>query len=346
MFAVYSSIQTDDRAPWSVTLTPTAHAAAFRENPGDCLNCHEASQSLGLCRQPFTNASGCLNSDLGQVSDDGEAYRHWQTQMNRYRRQDKSKRSNKKSHKHNRRRHGSCGDNTRAKVRPLRKMTAKTHTWRTATTSLGLATMVDFPPHPPLPLLFPPLASIRFISQPRRKLELASTKHLPHWKRTTRRRYGTSRTSVTCTAGGKHINLTRCSCYRLGQCSAPTSLDSCFACRVSAKHVVPYIRSTQRHSDTCFCKEPTSSFVACYEFSRCYAGDRSLRLERPSSQGRQESPRFKRRSVGDGSPSGAAPVSYGITQATEACASGAAPLSLGTGACARSAALPPPRAAQ
>ena len=182
---------------------------------------YKRQQSLGLCRQPFTNASGCLNSDLGQVSDDGEAYRHWQTQMNRYRRQDKSKRSNKKSHKHNRRRHGSCGDNTRAKVRPLRKMTAKTHTWRTATTSLGLATMVDFPPHPPLPLLFPPLASIRFISQPRRKLELASTKHLPHWKRTTRRRYGTSRTSVTCTAGGKHINLTRCSCCLLYTSPSP-----------------------------------------------------------------------------------------------------------------------------
>ena len=62
------------------------------------------------------------------------------------------------------------------------------------------------------------------------------------------------------------------------------------------------MRSTQRHSHTYFGEEPTGSFAACYEVSRCYAGDGSLRLERRSSQPRHGRLRFKRHSVGDGSP--------------------------------------------
>ena len=77
------------------------------ENRGHCLNCHEDSHSLRQCRHPFINASGCLNPDLGQVGDDGEAYRRWQARMNRCRRQDKSSRSNKQSNNQNRRRRGN-----------------------------------------------------------------------------------------------------------------------------------------------------------------------------------------------------------------------------------------------
>ena len=89
-------------------------------------------------------------------------------------------------------------------------------------------------------------------------------------------------------SGGKHINFTRCSYYRLVPRPPPTGLDSCLTCWVSAQHVVPYIRWTQRHSHTYFCEELTGSFAACYEVSRGYADDGSLRLER--------------RSVGDGNP--------------------------------------------
>ena len=178
------------------------------------------------------------------------------------------------------------GDDTRAKVRPPLKVTASTHTRRTVTNSLGLATTVEFPPRPLLlllPLLWHPL---RCISQPRGNP----------------RRYGTSRASAASTARGKHINFTRCSCSRLVQRPALISLDSCVAGWVSDQHVVPYIRSTQRYSHTCFCEEPTGFFAACYGVSRRYAGDGSLRLERRSSQPRHGSLRFKRRSAGNGSP--------------------------------------------
>ena len=107
VFAVCSSIQTDDPPLQSGHPTPTARGAALRENRGHCLKFHEDSHSLRQCWHPFINASGCLNPDLGQLGDDGEAYRRWQTRMNRYRREDKSSCSNKKSHKQNHHRRGN-----------------------------------------------------------------------------------------------------------------------------------------------------------------------------------------------------------------------------------------------
>ena len=224
---------------------------------------YEDSHSLRQCRQPFINASGCLNPDLGQLGHDGEAYRRWQVRMNRYRREDKSSRSNKTSHKKNHCRRGnSRGQHQSQGQASTHKIMASTHARRTVTSSLGLATTAESPPRPPLPLLPPPLASGTVL----------------------------------------HINFTRCSYYRLVQRPAPISLDSCIACWVFAQHVVSHIRSTQRHSHTYFCEEPTGSFAACYEVSRRYAGDGCLRLARRSSQPRHGSLRFKRRSVGDGSP--------------------------------------------
>ena len=41
-----SSIQTDDPPLSSGLLTPTARAAALRENRGHCPNCHEDTHSL------------------------------------------------------------------------------------------------------------------------------------------------------------------------------------------------------------------------------------------------------------------------------------------------------------
>ena len=69
-----------------------------------CLNCHEDTHSHQQYRHSFINASGCLNPDLGQLGDDGEAYRRWQARTIRYHREGKSSRSHKKNHKHNRRR--------------------------------------------------------------------------------------------------------------------------------------------------------------------------------------------------------------------------------------------------
>ena len=59
VFAVCVSIQTDDPPLGSCLLTTTARAAAFPENRGHCLNCHEYSHSLRQCRQQFIYASDC-----------------------------------------------------------------------------------------------------------------------------------------------------------------------------------------------------------------------------------------------------------------------------------------------
>ena len=40
-------------------------------------NCHEDTHSFRNCTHPFTNPSGCLNTDLGQLGDD-DAYRRWE----------------------------------------------------------------------------------------------------------------------------------------------------------------------------------------------------------------------------------------------------------------------------
>ena len=160
-------------------------------------------------------------------------------------------------------------------------------------------------------------------------------------KLTSQRRYGTSRASAASIAGGKLTNFTRCSCCRLVQRPTPTRLDRSLAHWVSARHVIPYIRSTQRHSHTCFCEESTGSFAACYEVSRrspvtvaCASTAASL------SQGMGACVSSAAPSATEARASGAAPLNSGIIQATGACASDAAPLSLGTGACAPSAAPP------
>ena len=103
-------------------------------------------------------------------------------------------------------------------------------------------------------------------------------------------------------SGANHVNFTQFPCCRLAQRPAPTRLYSCLACWVSAQHVVPYFRRTQRRSHTYFCEEPTGSVAACYNVLRHYAGAGSLRLLRRSSQPRHGSLLFKRRSVGGGSP--------------------------------------------
>ena len=91
-FAVSASFKTDDPPLWSGLLTPSARAAALRENRGHCLNCHEDTHSLRNCRHPFINASGCLNPELGQLGDD-DVFRRWQARMVSYRRDGRSSRS-------------------------------------------------------------------------------------------------------------------------------------------------------------------------------------------------------------------------------------------------------------
>ena len=76
VFAVRASFKTDDPPLWSGLLSPSARAAALRENRGHCFNCHEDTHAFRNCRHPFIDASGCLNPELGQLGDD-DAYRRW-----------------------------------------------------------------------------------------------------------------------------------------------------------------------------------------------------------------------------------------------------------------------------
>ena len=96
VLAVCASFKTDDPPLWSTLLSPSARAAALRENRGHCLNCHEDTHSFRNCRHPFINASGCLNPELGQLGDD-DANRRWQARMTSYRRDGKSTRAHKKN---------------------------------------------------------------------------------------------------------------------------------------------------------------------------------------------------------------------------------------------------------
>ena len=95
-FSPFAHRKTDDPPLWSALLSPSARAAALRENRGHRLNCHEDTHSFRNCRHPFINASGCLNPELGQLGDD-DAYRMWQARMTSYRRGGKSRPHSKKN---------------------------------------------------------------------------------------------------------------------------------------------------------------------------------------------------------------------------------------------------------
>ena len=73
--------------PCGAATFTTARAAALRDSQGHCLNCHETSHSFKQCTRPITKNSGYINSEFGQLGDNGEAYHRWQERMLRYHRQ-------------------------------------------------------------------------------------------------------------------------------------------------------------------------------------------------------------------------------------------------------------------
>ena len=83
VFAASDSLKIDDPLLWIGLFTPSARVAALRENRCHCLNCHEDSHSLRICRHLFINASGCLNPELGQLGKN-DVFRRWQARMVSY----------------------------------------------------------------------------------------------------------------------------------------------------------------------------------------------------------------------------------------------------------------------
>ena len=108
VFAVSASIKTDGPPFWSGLLTPSARAAALRENRAHCLNCHKDTHSLRNCRHPFIYATGFLNPKLGQLGDD-DVFRRWQARMVSYHRDGRSSRSQTYNKKRRRRSNQSRG---------------------------------------------------------------------------------------------------------------------------------------------------------------------------------------------------------------------------------------------
>ena len=90
VYQVSASFNTDGPPLWTQLVSPEARAQAFRDNKGRCLNCHGTDHSFKHCPQAFINGSGCLNPQLGQLGDNGDAYRRWQQRMRSHRRRDNS----------------------------------------------------------------------------------------------------------------------------------------------------------------------------------------------------------------------------------------------------------------
>ena len=88
VFNVSDSFNTNDPSLWTPLVSPQARSQAFRDNKGRCLNCHDTDHSLKHCTQPFTNSSGCLNPQLGQLGDNGDGFCRWQQRMRSYRRRE------------------------------------------------------------------------------------------------------------------------------------------------------------------------------------------------------------------------------------------------------------------
>lgn len=63
-----------------------SHAQALRAHGDLCLNCNGTDHSQKACSKSFLTTSGILNPALGQLNDDGQAYRQWQQRMLSYRR--------------------------------------------------------------------------------------------------------------------------------------------------------------------------------------------------------------------------------------------------------------------
>ena len=86
VFQVSEYFNTPDIPLWTPLTNPSERRQVVRDNAGRCLNCHGIDHSFRNCAEPFINASGCINPQLGQLGDNGETYRRWQRRMLSYRR--------------------------------------------------------------------------------------------------------------------------------------------------------------------------------------------------------------------------------------------------------------------
>ena len=86
VFQVPETFNTPDMPLWTPLTNPEDRRQVFRDRKGRCLYCLGTDHSFRHCSEPFINASGCINPEVGQLGDNGETYRSWQRPMLSYRR--------------------------------------------------------------------------------------------------------------------------------------------------------------------------------------------------------------------------------------------------------------------
>ena len=105
--AVSGSFSPDDPPLWIDLLSPTARAAALRENQGPCLDCHETSHYFEQCKHSLLlKLAGAQSPTLVSSETTDGAYRHRQERMLRCRRGNKTRGSGNSSRKGHRHRSG------------------------------------------------------------------------------------------------------------------------------------------------------------------------------------------------------------------------------------------------
>ena len=75
------SFDTLDIPLWTPLTNPEEGRQVCWDNKGRCLNCHGTDHSIQNCAEPYINASGFINPQLGQLGNNGETYRRWQRRM-------------------------------------------------------------------------------------------------------------------------------------------------------------------------------------------------------------------------------------------------------------------------
>ena len=113
VYAVSASFATDDPPLWTPLVTHADRRQAFASFRGVCLNCGEQRHNMRQCEQPFTNSSGLLNPELGQLNDNGDAFRRWQRRMQSYRRGNNLRSASTQPQHRNSRGSGHQGDRRR-----------------------------------------------------------------------------------------------------------------------------------------------------------------------------------------------------------------------------------------
>lgn len=118
VFSVSRSFNTEDPPLWTPLVTEADRRQAFAAFTGMCLNCGQKNHhNMRQCTLPFTNSTGLLNPELGELHDNGDAFHRWQRRMQSYRRGNNLRAASSPPLHRRPREHGHRGDRRRHDTR-------------------------------------------------------------------------------------------------------------------------------------------------------------------------------------------------------------------------------------